>query len=213
MSSLVSVAEIRDYLQITSNSGYTTDANLAMLANYASMVAESFCGRTFAADNTTEYHNGGRSSIFVDRIPINYITLLSEYNGNEYVSLVGTNNTTSELPNVLANANSAVGYIWDKDTGQISRDTGEGGGNRALGITDPASFNNYKNGIKITYNGGYETIPYDLKLAVLDYIKILYKQEQGSSTFSLQGESKEVHPLSSGFPAHVRRILELYRLV
>lgn len=211
MTALVTIQEIRDYLQINSDEGPTTDANLGSLANYASSVVEDYCSRTFAAANVTEIHDGGHSSVFVDRIPLNSINVVFEYDGTNYVELIGPL-SDGELPNVSANANAVIAYVWDTDTGQITRDTGLGSGNQELSITFPQAFANYKKGVKVDYNGGYTTIPNDLKLATLDYIKILYKQEQGISSFTFQGESKEVPNFSANFPPHIRRILELYRI-
>ena len=86
-------------------------------------------------------------------------------------------------------------------------------GNPRIGLSYPKTFNNYARGVKVVYNGGYDTIPYDLKLAVLNYVKILWKQEQGTASMSFQGGAKSVQTPSANFPPHVRRILDLYRII
>lgn len=209
MAALVSVSEVKNYLSISSNTEATNDANIAVLANYASKAIETYCSRTFAASNLTEIHDGGRSSIFLDNPPINYITAFSEYDGTQYVPLVGST-ASEELANTNANANAVPAYVWNSDTGEVSRSSE---GSSDLEVTGQQVFRNYKRGIKVTYNGGYTSIPDDIKLAALDYIKIIYKQDQASSSFSLSGETKEHRPLSANFPPHIRRILELYRII
>tara|TARA_Y100000034_G_C6908219_1_gene422151 strand:+ start:5831 stop:6472 length:642 start_codon:yes stop_codon:yes gene_type:complete len=212
MAALVTVNEIRNYLNISSTEKRTTTDNLSSLANYASAVIETYCGRTFAAANVTELHDGGKSSIFVDRIPINSVNVLFEYDGYHYAELIGPE-ANGELSNLNANANAVIGYMWESDTGQIRRDVGLDSGFPDLTINDRAIFNDYKKGVKIDYNGGYTTIPDDLKMVTLDYIKLIYKQEQDASSFSFQGENKERQPLSANFPPHIRRVLDLYRIL
>ena len=85
----------------------------------------------------------------------------------------------------------------------------------SLSLGGLPKFNPYANALKIKYRAGYESgdVPYDLQMATLDYIKIIHKQEQGTKSFSLEGERKTKEPLSGDFPPHIRRILELYRII
>lgn len=103
-------------------------------------------------------------------------------------------------------------YIFTRDTGKISKFVN---GLNSLTITGKPVFNAYPNGVKVTYQSGYAStnVPSDLQTATLDLIKILYKQEQTSKNFSLQGESKESHALSNNFPPSIKRVLDLYRII
>ena len=56
-------------------------------------------------------------------------------------------------------------------------------------------------------------MPFDLKMATLDYIKILHKQDQDRAGCSFEGERADKYKLSADFPPHIRRVLELYRIV
>jgi hypothetical protein len=72
---------------------------------------------------------------------------------------------------------------------------------------------NYPKAVKVTYNGGYSDVPNDLKVAAMDYIKMLYKQTEANQRFGLQGESAgQFNLAASGWPPHVRRILDMYRI-
>lgn len=204
MVSHVTLAEFKDYLGINST---TYDARLSNLIVYASELVETYCSREFSNANVTEYHSGGRSSVFVSRLPVNNVWTLSEYDGTQYIPLVNPG-SAGELPNVAANSNAAPGYSYITDTGQIFKgfDTAE------PSIANQPIFNSYRNGIKIFYNGGYTTIPSDLKLVIIDIVKQLFKQLEGRSV-RLEGESETRFPYSGGWPPHIRRTLDLYRQI
>jgi hypothetical protein len=116
------------------------------------------------------------------------------------------------LPNVAANS-VAIEYTWESDTGQITRSLGPAYANPIVDFYPPYSFTDYKNGVKVEYNGGFDTIPLDLKIAVLDYVKIMHKQEQSSQAVNFQGETKQSVSLQANWPAHIRRVLDLYRII
>lgn len=207
---LVDLSEIKIYLNINGNK---YDNSLAMYANVASAAIESYCGRSFESAYVIELHDGGRPSIFVNRPPINNVNSVAQYDGTQYVPLIGPSAVTGELPNTVANASAVAQYTWDTDTGEIVRNPTIDSGLFILDYQSPLAFNNYKKGVKIEYNGGYDVIPNDIKMAAIDYVKILHKNEQGTSTISFQGESKEnINLAISGFPPHIKRILNFYRI-
>lgn len=104
-------------------------------------------------------------------------------------------------------------YIWNSETGGIRRYTAGVQGITNISVIPETIFRNYPRGIKVTYDAGFSIIPRDIKVATLDYIKILHKQTQENAGFSLQGESGKSHGLSANFPPHIRRVLEMYRVV
>jgi hypothetical protein len=122
----------------------------------------------------------------------------------------GANNT-----NVIADVSRKVNdFSFYPVTGEITFNTGYGGGTEALGFFRPLKFFNFPKGVKVTYNGGFTTIPSDLKLATLEMIKVIYKGRSGSESVRMQGEDINSHKLSQdGFPPQVRRVLNLYRLI
>ena len=71
--------------------------------------------------------------------------------------------------------------------------------------------------VTVTYTAGYETVPEDLKLAVIDIITYYLKDEHKPRQ-SLSGASKESVVSSSqmgsaNFPDHIKRVLDLYRVL
>jgi hypothetical protein len=122
----------------------------------------------------------------------------------------GADNTTN-FNDVSRKVNE---YSFSSTTGEISFNTGDGGGTPKLGFFRPLKFYNYPNGIRVYYNGGYSSIPSDLKLAALELVKIIYKNKSGTDNFRMQGETVSSFKLSTDdFPPQVRRILNLYRLI
>ena len=105
-------------------------------------------------------------------------------------------------------------YAFYPITGEITFDTGDGGGKPELGFFRPLKFRNYPRGVQVVYSGGFSNIPDDLKLATLEMVKVIYKGRSGSVKNTLQGDSTQSHRLSiDDFPPEVRRVLNLYRLI
>jgi hypothetical protein len=122
----------------------------------------------------------------------------------------GTNNSTT-FADVSRRVNE---YTYYSVTGEISFNTGDGGGTPKLGFFRPLQFYNYPNGVRVYYNGGFSSVPEDLKLAILEMVKVIYKGKSGTESMRFQGESSTSHKLSvDDFPPQVRRVLNLYRLI
>ena len=122
----------------------------------------------------------------------------------------GTNNSTSLQDDAVREPD----YVWNGDSGKIQRNvTGATEGRQTISLIGVPIWQNYPKAIKVTYDGGYSDVPNDLKVATMDYIKMLYKQTEANQRFGLQGESASQFNLAaSGWPPHVRRILDMYRI-
>ena len=122
--------------------------------------------------------------------------------------------------------NAVSEYTFSRDMGEVTRDVGSVGvrgayptirnNYPALTLSGPPSFQAFPSGVKVEYRaGGYESsdVPQDLQMATLDVIKLIYKQDQEKKGFSFEGERGDKYPLAGNFPPHIRRILDLYRIV
>jgi len=67
------------------------------------------------------------------------------------------------------------------------------------------------NAYKITYRGGYSSVPEDLKLACLDLVDYYYRGE--SVPRKTSGNSVQEYITTSDFPSHIKRVLDLYRVL
>lgn len=116
-------------------------------------------------------------------------------------------------------------FSFARDTGAITKDIGTRNIRRTyrslsksypnMSLAGPPAFLPYPSGVTVRYRAGYEigNVPIDLQLATMDLVKILYKQEQDKKGFSFEGESSDKFELSSNFPPHIRRVLDMYRIV
>lgn len=137
---------------ITSND----DALLEDLINRASKMWETDCNRPFryvnasgVAQEYTEYFNGwGQTKLFVKYYPIISVTSLYDDPDRDYGS--------SDLIDT-------DDYVTHDDYGILE--------------LDGLSFADSKKGIKITYKGGYETVPYDLEQGATELTILLFKMK------------------------------------
>jgi len=69
--------------------------------------------------------------------------------------------------------------------------------------------------VKIVYNAGYEELPLDLRLAVIDlityYHKEEYKQLRTTGSASIQNVVTSTLKGNTDFPDHIKRVLDMYR--
>lgn len=205
---LVTLAEVKNYLSISST---TDDDKFSNLINFASTMVENYCSRNFVSNNYIEYLDGGRSSVMIRNIPVTKINSVQEYSGIEYIILKGPL-SDGALPNTRANANATIEFSWDGETGIISRNTGDGEGFPELDLSPPLAFRNFKKGVRIEYVGGYSATPNDIKVIVMELVEEMHKREGGISTFSLAGESQQL-VIPRDYPPHIKRVLDLYRLI
>ena len=70
--------------------------------------------------------------------------------------------------------------------------------------------------VKVEYNAGYESTPKDLELAVVDLVTYYFKDEHkqrrvlGGATLQNQGTSSLQDNV--GFPDHITRVLDMYKM-
>lgn len=193
-------------------------------------------GETFAVSNntfTTNVRIGTNFAGYIDELKIsekarysaNFSTPTKRFRPDqETVMLVhfdGKNNAT-EAKDVH---NAISEYTFTRDMGEVTRDVGSVGvrgtyptlrnNYPSLTLSGPPSFLPFPSGVKVEYRAGYESteVPQDLQMATLDVIKLIYKQDQEKRGFSFEGERGDKYPLAGNFPPHIRRILDLYRIV
>lgn len=69
--------------------------------------------------------------------------------------------------------------------------------------------------VRVTYKAGYQTVPADLKLAVIDlityYLKDEHKERRNLGTASIQNQASSSQRNNVAFPDHIKRVLDLYK--
>ena len=198
--SLVTLAEYKAYVGITST---TQDAQIATLIPRVSELVKSICRRTFV-----DYVNDARTQVFSggDQFVLSETPVLSvqaveasvDYGAN-YTELVEYTDYALDMELDAIVPLQLVGYVPDYWDGIIRR-------------TVVPTFPRRINGYRVTYTAGYETLPLDLKLAVLDLLTYYVRNDsavhaaKGMGTNTMQIE----YVTTTNLPAHIKRVLDLY---
>lgn len=183
---LITKAEYKQYANITSTN---FDTQLDFLIPKVSALIKAYCRRSFVDyvnDAKVEVSAGGYGSkIFLKESPLLTVSGVeySEDYGNTYTDLV-----------------EFTDYAVDLEDSSIY--------NIPL-----ANWTKLINGYRITYTAGYETLPADLKLAVLDLIKYYLNNDASVHSPKAPGtNSVQIEYITtSNLPAHIKRVLDLYK--
>jgi hypothetical protein len=192
MAALITLTEYKEYHTVTTA---TDNTKLTKLIDATSALVENYCGRKFGAGSYTEFHDAKQSKVYLENFPVNSLTYVK-------VSADGgtTQTTLTEAPA------DGTGYYVDLPNETIMTQTG-------------SNFLSYYNtpfhSLEIAYNAGYSQIgdiPKDLKLVTMDLVNY-YKNDEHKPSMIIGAASTD-NPLpfaGSSFPAHIRRVLDLYR--
>lgn len=189
---LVTLEEYKVYAGINSNN---QDAAISAIIPSVSDLVKNYCRRTFidyVDDAKTEVFNGGYSEYLLKEFPLINISSFeysSDY-GQTYTDLVEFTDYTADLERDLI---IALPFYDNTSTNAVFKKT--------------------INGYKLTYRAGYEELPNDLKIAVLDLVTYYLKNDgsvhspKAPGTNSVQIE----YITTTSLPAHIVRILNLYK--
>jgi hypothetical protein len=183
---LVTVAEYKSYSGISSTN---QDSSIASVIPKVSELVKSICRRTFVDyvdDFKTETRRNLTNNRFVARetpvMSVNSVEFSNDF-GKTYSTLVEYQDY------VVDTENDAVEII-------------------AYPYVDYSKVNAFK----FTYNAGYETIPEDLKMAVMDLVQYYLRNDSAvHSTKSISPNTMQIEYVSStNLPAHIKRVLDLH---
>lgn len=180
---LTSKADFKSYAGIKSTN---SDDIIDFLIPKVSELVKQYCRRTFVDHWSTakvEYSNGGFKDFILQETPL--IAVASVEQSLDY----GQTWTT------LAQ------YDYWVPNGDVITCTGTG------------VFPQYLRGYKITYTGGFEDVPGDLEIAVLDIINYYMKNDSAVHTHkNANPNTMQVEYISNTqFPAHIKRVLDNYK--
>jgi len=198
---MANLLTLDDYKLLEGINSTQNDDKFEQLLTSVSTLVRSYTGQTF----DTYIASPGKTELF----DIQYATAQVQLEETPVIDITGVfeRKTQSEEYTELYRNGTNDRYDWyfDSLTETVLRTTVSG------------QYKNWPHGVgsvKVTYTAGYTSIPEDLKLAVADlvtyYLKEEYKQNQ-----NIGGTSREGAALTqigdSGFPDHIRRVLDLYR--
>ena len=183
---LITLQEYKTYALINSTN---QDAAIQSLIPKVSALVKQICRRTFV-DYLEDYkietvRSCVNNRILLSETPLTQIALIefSEDYGKTYTAL-----------------EEFTDYVVDTDT-------------NAVEFILPI-FTNYNkvNAFRVTYNAGYQELPEDLKLAVLDLTAYYLRNDSAvHSTKSISPNTMQIEYVSTtNLPAGIKRVLDLY---
>jgi hypothetical protein len=184
-TNLVTRAEYKTYVGVSSTN---SDAEIDLLITNVSALVKTYCRQTFVDyvdEAKVEYFNGGGfDRYYLKEYPIIAVSSIefSTDYGANYTALV-----------------QYTDWVYDPSITAV----------RAIG---PLGFTDTINGYRVSYTCGYETVPSDLKMAVMDLVTYYRKNDSAVHTHKMANpNSMQVEYIaSSNFPAHIKRILDQY---
>lgn len=196
MADLVTKAQYKEYKGIEH---FKDDSKIDSLLSPISELVKTYCGTSFIdhySTNKVEIFDIGdaqTAELFLTESPLVSVSSVKEREGitSDYVTLI--NNTD---------------YYIDLEHDRLYRIDGD------------ISSKNWPKGfasVEVTYRAGYSSTPQDLRLAIYDlityYLKEEYKGRKSLAGATLQNETSTSIREDIGFPDHIKRILDMYRIV
>lgn len=195
MANLITLDDYKTLKEITSD---VNNARLDVLITSISQLVKTYCANSFVdffTSDKTEFLNidWATNSIQLTEAPVVSITSVEERDNYSSTYIVLTT--------------GAFEYYLDSSTDSVMRTTSTGWKNWPIG---PAA-------VRVIYKAGYESIPEDLKLAVVDlityYHKEEYKERRTLSGASITNSTTSTQWRNVTFPDHIKRILDLYKQI
>ena len=193
---LCTVEQYKSYKKIEHNKD---DLQLTSLIPSVSALVKTYTGNSivdYAQSDKTEtfdIYDNYTSELFLTESPLTAVASVKERD-----SLADSYTTLTEDTH----------YYVDKEHDRIYRVDGEQGIKYF-----PKGFAS----VKITYRAGWINCPEDLKLAVYDlityYLKEEYKGRRSLAGASLQNDTTTSIRNDIGFPDHIKRVLDMYKII
>lgn len=182
-------------LNLTSKSDYKAyagikstnyDTEIDKLLPKVSALVKSYCRRSFVDywdEPYVETMDGGYQTLLLKETPVvsvESVKYSTDY-GVTYTDLAANVDYVLRGDQILSTANTGFPYAL--------------------------------NGYKVTYLAGYEDVPDDVELAVMDLITYYMRNDSSVHNNKTPGGGGSVqleYIMNAGFPAHIRRVLDLH---
>lgn len=181
---LITKAEYKAYAGIKS---VNEDAEIDSLIPKVSQFVKTFCRRSFIDyydEALVERTSGGFDKIILKETPVVQVLAVEKSTdyGQTYVSLT-----------------EYTDWVLDAEDGTITS-------------LSTSGFEKLINGYQVTYTAGFETVPEDLKLAIMDLVTY-YRQNDGAVHSNKAPGTNTVqieYVSTTNLPAHIKRVLDQY---
>ena len=201
MANLVTLQQYKDFAGIK---GVSEDAKINVILPAISQAVKTYCGTSFIdfySSDKTEFFDitdNSTTAVMVDESPLVSVSQVQEREGQSgsYVTLITEN----------SNSSGKYEYIVDTGLDMVRRTT----------ATGDKAFPKGRKAVKVVYRSGYASTPSDLKLACFDLIKYYLKDERKSGLTiagaTVRNEVSTTLRENIGFPDHIKRILDFYKV-
>ncbi len=197
MADLITVNEYKDAEGLR---GEKDDDRLAIIVPQISDLVKKYCGVSFL-----DYYSTNKVETFT--IEDNYTStiIVSE---SPLVSINKVEERTSYSDDYQELLTTKYEYYIDEEADAIIRTNTTG---------NPISWKKGVGAVRITYKAGYASTPKDLQLALFDLVNYYMKDEHkerrtlGGAVQQNQGTAGIRN--STDFPDHIKRVLDLYKVV
>jgi len=188
---LISLASYKTLAGISSSND---DDKLEELIDSVSQLVKTYCGNSFLdyySNNKTEY------------ITKNFDTHIVELTECPVVAIVSVKERTSPTSDYVTLTENSD-YVLDTTTDCLYRVAGSA----------YKGWDTGPNSVEVVYKAGYESLPQDLRLAVVDLITYYHKNEQKQrqtiAGATIQNSTTSMRN-SPAFPDHIKRVLDMYK--
>jgi len=188
-----------DYKTYKGIDHFKDDTKIDALLSPISSLVKTYCGTSFIdhySSDKVEYfdiQDTQSTELFLTESPLVSVTSVKEREGigSDYSTLVNNND-----------------YYIDLEHDRLYRIDGD--------ISSKSWAKGFSS-VEVTYKAGYSATPQDLRLAIFDlityYLKEEYKGRKSLAGATLQNETSTTIREDIGFPDHIKRILDMYRIV
>lgn len=186
LMALITLEEYKGYYAISSP---THDGRLTILIDLVSELVENYISRELAPITyTNKTFELLGTMAFLDNFPIRALTTLEFFSSST--------STWVAIPD--------TDYELDEDNGTVEIFN-------SVSLADTTTSRSKP--IRATYDGGYATLPADIKLAIFDLVTYYNKREQ-NPVRGMAGQSIDNSSATNGseMPPHIKRVLSLYRV-
>lgn len=182
-NNLFSLAEFKDFVGLASAAS-GEDLKYEDYINAASWYLKQGLDRVIVAQNVTEYHDGiGSDRIFLKNYPVMCVVTLHSDPDRDF----------------------DASHLMDSGDYQIYTDEGY------IVVTNDA-YDIGERVIKVVYRAGWDTVPYDIKIAGMEYAALLYeKYKHHRIGLTSVTDASGSRSYFAEIPKVVEKVLESYR--
>ncbi len=202
ISELISITDYKKVAGLSATN-IEVDFTLSTFITSVSQLVKTYCNNTFLDHYDTT--GNGRDGAKVETFNPPYAVQVLQLSENPVIVTSGKPIVVKERSSLTDSYTTLVNnqdYYVDTHTDSIYRVPG-------------TIFKDGPGAVEITYYAGYESVPADLKLAVIDLITYYFRGEHKPRQ-TIAGASRQQNPTTSlrdnvDFPDHIKRILDMYK--